>query len=379
MVASQSQARSSVTSIDDVGLVVDADSHLTESVDDLYPYMDDRDEGIKQLIKLSEIPFSDIFSITAPTPIFPDGQDEGTADVDLWSGANDIEGKHDLMDEYGIDHSIVNPTLVAVVNTVNNSRIARALVSAYNRYLIDNFADSDRISNIMVVAPHEPNRAAEEIDEWADEDSVVGVLIPPAGLVPAAGDRRYDPIYEAAQRHDLPVHYHSNTGAVHRSFPMQHNWSQTYAEEHAIMHPFTHMWNLSSLLFNGTPERFPDVEFVFNEAGIGWIPYMTWRLDDHYLELPHDVPVLEKLPSEYISDQFYFTTQPLGHTARDGRHIAQIIEMIGPDSVMYSADLPHPDFDLPAELFDRIRSQFDDEAVEKIMGKNAADLFGIEA
>jgi predicted TIM-barrel fold metal-dependent hydrolase len=103
-----------------------------------------------------------------------------------------------------------------------------------------------------------------------------------------------------------------------------------------------------------------------------------WRLDDHYLQFGDEIPYLNKLPSEYIRDQFYFTTQPLGHTARNGAHLAQALEMVGPDSVMYSADLPHTDFDPPEELLNRIRSHFDAETVRGIMGETAADLFGFD-
>jgi hypothetical protein len=130
-------------------------------------------------------------------------------------------------------------------------------------------------------------------------------------------------------------------------------------------------------LFNGVPESYPSLDFVFLEAGIGYVPYMTWRLDDHYLEAPDQVPGLRRLPSSYIEDQFYFTTQPLGHTANDPSHIAKAIEMAGPESIMYSADLPHADFDPPSELFDRINSHFDSDTVRGIMGETAVDIFGL--
>jgi len=69
-----------------------------------------------------------------------------------------------------------------------------------------------------------------------------------------------------------------------------------------------------------------------------------WRLNDYYLEMSYEIPGLEKLPSEYIRDRFYITTQPLGHIADPPEHLAQIIDMIGPEIVMYLADT-YPDFD----------------------------------
>jgi predicted TIM-barrel fold metal-dependent hydrolase len=277
-----------------------------------------------------------------------------------------------------IDHSFLNPSLMTFINTVHNRSFADQIVTAFNEWVVDTYGDFERAAILMVISPHEPTRAAEEIDRWADEDSIVGVQFCPPGMVPPAGDKKYDPVYETAQNHGLPLAFHPTAGAGYRSFPMQSYWSQTYAESHSIMHPFTHMWNLNSLVCNGVPERFPDLKFVFQEAGIGWIPYMIWRLDDHYLQLSHDFPVLEKMPSEYIREQFYFSTQPLGHTVKNGHHIAQIIDMVGTDSIMYSADLTHADFDPPEELFDRIKGHFDSEAVNDIMGGNAVDVFELD-
>jgi len=95
------------------------------------------------------------------------------------------------------------------------------------------------------------------------------------------------------------------------------------------------------------------------------------------MEYTYDIPMLEKLPSEYMREQFHYTTQPLGHTVHNPNQIGQWIEMIGPDRVMYSADLPHHDFDTPEELFNRIRTQLDGEEVRAVMGGNAAELYGL--
>lgn len=373
---SQGTGTEGVGALDDLELLVDADSHVTESLDDILPYMDDRYGGIKEMIELSAMPMSDVFSITAPTPIF--AYINQSEDVEVFGGDAGPEGKLEMMDEHGIDYSVINPTLTAVLNTVNNTRMAVALAEAYNGFVLDNFVDADeRLKVTMMVAPQKPSIAAEEIDRHADERDVVGVFMPTAGLVPPPGHEMYDPIYEAAQAHELPVVFHSNTGGVHRAFPVMHNWTETFALEHALMHPFTHMWYLASMVFEGVPVKFPDLDLVFSEAGIGYIPYTLWRLDDHYLEMPHDVPALEKLPSEYVRDHWHFSTQPLGHTARDGSHIARMIEMIDPELVMYSADMPHPDFDPPGELFDRIRGGLDGEATAGVMGNTAAEVFDI--
>lgn len=131
------------------------------------------------------------------------------------------------------------------------------------------------------------------------------------------------------------------------------------------------------MMFKGVPARFPDLAFNFQEAGIGWVSYLKWHLDDHYLALPSETATLDKLPSSHIKEQFYFSTQPLGHTVEDPSHLAKGIDITGADSIMYSSDLPHADFNPPGELFDRINSYFDAEIVLGMMGETAAELFDL--
>lgn len=366
------QATSSLSSIDDLDMIVDGDSHVTESIEAVLPYMDEDKYGaVKELISQSDIPLTEIFSATLATPAFP-----YTENKDVFGGVLEPEDKLEQLDEFGIDYSILDPTTFAILPTVNNSRFAVALAEAYNSWIVDHFLDEhERLKAALIVAPQKPSKAAEEIHRVGDEDDFVGVQLPATGLVPPPGHEQYKPIYEAAQEYDLPIMMHSGGAQSTKVFPVQYQWNETYAADHALSHPWTHMWNMTSLLYEGIPEKFPDLEFIFQEAGIGWIPYMMWRLDDHYLEMSYEIPALEKLPSSYIRNQFYFTTQPLGHVADNPKYIADMIEMIGPDRIMYSADIPHPDFDPPEELFGHIHNHLDDDDVRAVMGETAADLY----
>ena len=365
----------SVRSLSDLDRVIDTDAHVTESLGDVLPYVEDRYSGVRALIERADHPLYDVYTINHPTPPsihseFGDiyGQDAAPT--------RRRDAKLGEMAEFDIDYGILDPTLNLAINTVDNPTYATALANAYNAWLLDTFLDDERLKANLLVAPQEPDRAAEEIDRLADEDDFVGVQIPSTGLVPPAGHRTYDPIYEAASRHGLPVAFHGAASATFHNFASMRRWNQTYAEDHALVHPFTQMWNLTTMLYRGTFERFPDLKAVFQESGIAWVPYLKWRLDDHYMELSDDLPLLDRLPSEYVDESVYFTTQPLGLTARNPKHLAQAIEITGPENVMYASDLPHADFDPPGELFDRIHSQFDADTVRAMMGGTAADLYG---
>ncbi len=373
---SQQRDTSRLRSLDSVDVIVDTDAHVTESIDDLLAYMDDDHEGWRRIIRDAAHPTHDIYSVAHPLPAFIHTEAFGDVYGDQPTGT--VEAKKAEMAEFDLDYSVLNPTLNLALATVNNDHAALALANAYNSWILDQFVDTDEnIVTPIVAAPQVPEKTAEEIDDRAGEKGVVGVMIPSTGLVPPAGHRIYDPIYQAAEDNDLPVVFHSGSGATADIFPVMRKWAETYAEDHAMVHPFTAMWNLTTMLFRGVPVRFPDLKFVFQESGIGWIPYTLWRLDDHYLELSDEIPALSQLPSEYVHEQFYFTTQPLGHTAQNPKHLAMAIEMAGPGNIMYSSDLPHPDFDPPEELFDRINGHFDEETVAGIMGETALDVFDL--
>lgn len=364
-------------------VVADADAHITETFSEIAKYIDEDEFGdVKRICETAELPLNDILHLKRATPSQP-FNDEGRSGSDVLTNEMSVEKKIENMDEFGIDCGIITPTLSILLPTVNRPRYAVALAEAYNRYIFDRFAvGNDRLKVTVTVAPHEPERAAVEIEKHADKEDVVGVQMSATGLVPPPGARKYDPIYRAAEENDLPVLFHSGLNTAD-GFPVISRTANYYVEEHAVNHPFSHMWNLTTMIFRGVPERFPDLDIVFQEAGIGYIPYFKWRLDDHYLDRGDELPHLNKLPSDYIEDNWYFTTQPIGQTrkptgsgAQD--HLANIIEMVGAENLMFATDLPHPDFDVPSELEDRVQSKLDQDQIDAVMGQNAIDVFGFE-
>lgn len=382
-----------LTSLDEIETIVDSDTHVRENLDLLLPYIDDEYQAAREMMRQASRPSQQIIQSTSPTPptlseerryhtLAEEGKigEDGGRVEEGGIDPNDATDRIKLQRAFGIDHSVVVAGgLLLALPTVTNDQLAVALANGYNNWLLDTFLDEsdDALKGALQVAAQRPDIAAEEIDRRSDEKDIVGVQVLASGHVPPLSDTRYDPIYQAAQDNDLPVMFHSATPAISRGFPMQHRWHEIYVEDKVISHAFSHMWNLTKMLYQGLPVRFPDLDFVFQEAGIAWIPYMTWRLDDYYLQFTDQIPMLEKLPSEYVRDRFYFSTQPLGHTARNPDHMAYAVEMAGPDSLMFASDIPHGDFDTPDELFDRVRGHFDAETVTAMMGTTATELFGL--
>ena len=78
------------------------------------------------------------------------------------------------------------------------------------------------------------------------------------------------------------------------------------------------MANLVSIMHTGVPARYPTLRLAFTEAGIGWVPYMMWRLDRYHAEYRRQVPFLEQRPSDYMKQRMWFATQPVEEPDKPG-------------------------------------------------------------
>lgn len=359
-------------SVSDLDLVVDADAHLSERAEQLVPYLD---EPYASLFGASET------GANVATPSYPkDELFRSLGGKVQWAEVKDAQAEREAMDRFGIDYVLLTPTLNLYLPIFSDDRFAHALAKAYNDFVIAEFLDDgpDGFKAAATVSPLKPDRAAEEIDRVADHPDVVAALVGSTGVFPPLGDTRYDPLYDALSDHGLPLVLHGATGSFISAHPFIKRGLKSYWELHVVSHPFSQMIQLTSLIGQGFPERYPDVDVVMQEAGVGWIPYTMYRMDNEYGKRRSEVPLLEKKPSEYIKDQWYFTSQPMAEP-RETKHLAWMIEMFdGTESLMFSTDYPHYDFDTPDELFTMVSGHFDRAALENIFGRTASEVFDLE-
>jgi predicted TIM-barrel fold metal-dependent hydrolase len=354
----------------DLDVVVDTDAHIAERPEQIVPYLDE--------------PYANLFgskggaAFTAPS--YPkDELFRSLGGKVQWDAVDTADDWQEAISRFGIDYAVITPTLNLYLPIFSDERFAHALSKAYNDFVVDEFLESghDEFKAAITLSPLEPDRAAEEIDRLGDHPDMVAGIVGSTGVFPPLGDVRYDPIFEALADNDLPLLLHGATGSFISAHPFIKRGLKTYWELHIVSHPFSQMIQLSSMIGQGIPERHPDVDIVMQEAGLGWIPYTMYRMDNEFGKRRSEVPLLERKPSEYIKDQFYFTSQPMAEPEAT-EHVAWFIEMFdGQENLMFSTDYPHYDFDTPDELFRLVRSHFDDRAVRNIFGETAVDVFDL--
>ena len=235
----------------------------------------------------------------------------------------DIEARLKDMDRLGIESQVVYPTLFLVYLT-DDAELELALVRAYNRYLAQACARSEkRIRWVMIPPLKSVDDTIAEMN-WARENGAVGIFFRGIERDRTMDDPYFFPIYAEAQRLDMPICTHVAAGcpAFTALFDLERN--HTFA---AIRLP--PIIAFRDLVANRIPEMFPDLRFGFIEAGASWVPFVLHALkrqlggaDAHWgpalfrdyrlyiaAEADEDMPYLRN----HIPDEHFLIGSDYGH------------------------------------------------------------------
>lgn len=286
--------------------------------------------------------------------------------------------KEQVLDKFDMTAAILTcpqSYIIGSTGTNNPTELAMALARAYNDALAHTWMAADPRYYSAIVIPRDLPGAAEEIrrcKEGPHGDRFVQVLMSPGGQEPL-GRQRYWPIFEMCQHFDLPLAFHvpglGRQGTANGSVSF-------YCESHMNFAALP-MAMLPSLIFEGVFERFPRLKIVLVELGWSWLPTFSWRLDATWKKLRDEVPHVKRLPSDYLKQHLWFTTQPLEEPEKleETEAVFRMFEDAGfAERLMYSSDYPHWDFDSP---YESVPETFPIERRRRILGENASRLYGI--
>jgi predicted TIM-barrel fold metal-dependent hydrolase len=296
-------------------------------------------------------------------------------DSRLPAGAHD--GAHPMaagllhsMDQMAIDYSILFPTPMLTLGVHPQPEIEVELGRAFNRWLVrDVLAASPRLRTMAYLPLSNPDASVAFIDEFAEAPGVVGFMVTAVRYQPIH-ENRFMKVFAALNERSLPLAFHSGPNWSDRPFEQLNR----FLSAHALGFPFYAMLQLTNVVVNGLPERFPNVRFVFMEAGQAWVPFLIARLDGEYRMRSSEAPLLRRLPSAYMREMF-FTSQPF-EQLDSADHMRAVFEAMAADTqLLYSSDYPHQDFDLPTVIWDL--PFLSEQAKRNILGGNAMRLFGL--
>ncbi len=216
--------------------VLDADGHVTETTEQVAKYLDEP-------YRRRPLTF----------PFYPwDGWDRRLLGA-LGDFAGTAEAWLRALDRGGVEQAVLYPTLGLFMSFLKDREWAVALCRAYNSLLHEEFVRvSPRLQAVALLPVQDPEAAARELRRGVRDLGLVGGMLAADGSH-LLGDARFLPVYEEADRLEVMLAVHASGshlgGAGVDLFPR-------FIQAHTVSHPFGQMRQLTSIIFEGIPERF---------------------------------------------------------------------------------------------------------------------------
>lgn len=272
------------------------------------------------------------------------------------------------MDRMGIDISVLYPTLF-LTHLTEDARYEAALMRSYNTWLAERCGQApDRLKFAALIPMRSPEDAVAEVRRARELQAVALYTLGTAGDK-LLDHESLDPVYDEAERRGLPLAVH--VGWSHPGLTGSCN--DCYAA-FGLSFTLPVLMAFFSMTGGGVLDRHPGLRVAFLEAGGDWVPYMLDRLDRYHFLVAQKFgrPVSRRKPSEYLrTGQIYVSLEG------DEPLAPRVIELLGEDHVMASADIPH------AEARDNHLTEIAEradipEAVRaKILNDNPARFYGL--
>jgi predicted TIM-barrel fold metal-dependent hydrolase len=293
------------------------------------------------------------------------------------------------MDELGIRAQVLYPNIAAFGTrsfaAETDKSIHTLCIEIYNDYMAEwaSYAP-DRLIPVASMPFWDLEATLTEL-ERAKALGHKGIIVsqePSAFGQPNLSSRHWDPLWAAAEEAGLSVNFHIGTGDptvfdVDMSLGMH-----SAAAQGAVTMFLTNAKTITQLVFGGVCHRFPTLNFVLVESGVGWLPFvleaMDWQWKSNDVRAEH--PDYDLLPSEYFKRQMYGCFWFERRTAEFG------IEQFE-DNVFYETDFPHGTSMTPGpasaamppvEYVQQYFGDLPEPTLRKILYENASRVYGLE-
>ncbi|MGN6734959.1 MAG: amidohydrolase family protein [Candidatus Binatia bacterium] len=317
----------------------------------------------------------------------------------------------DYDERLGIEQQVILPQFSGWWSYLIEPELANRMARSHNEALLRLMNEyPQRIFGAALVAMQDVSAAVREM-EWAIDSGFCSVVLDKIYTVkehpygePLGSRRELWPFFKRAEELSMPIYLH-NVQHGHRisNLPIfQRDGLYIFAPQEGQI-------SLVSLITSGLLDAFPNLQFIFTEAGTAFIkPLVQWLdrvletqpldYDDQEDPLNNRGPLsktgerlrrarainpahifLEKntRPAHYyFRNNFYFTIET------EEPELSEAIEFLGPERFLFATDYPHDDPGGRMKFEDvrllRTNPRISEEAKELIRYKNAQRLFRIQ-
>jgi len=265
------------------------------------------------------------------------------------------------MERAGIDRQLLSLTGPGVhMESERRGAEVATLVNDAFAQIVE--AHPARFGAFATLPAQAPEAAARELERAVRELGLCGAMIfSNFGGVPL-DDRRFWPIYEAADALGAPL-------IIHPVAPASLANMTDMRLVALLGFPFEMTLCATRLILSGTLDRFPNLTLILSQLG-GALPMLAERVDRGYAIYPELTGTLQRKPSEYLRD-FYYDTVPYGAVGIPLTH-----QLAGADRILIGSDYPHQIGDITTAT--AVIDAMDVPEAEKALmrGGNAERLWG---
>lgn len=302
-------------------------------------------------------------------------------DLDMWKGflapasgappllrrLLDFEGERiQIMDQAGVAMHVLSLTSPGV--QLFNADMATELAIVSNDRLAEVIKKYPaRFAGLASFAPQDPKGAAREIERAINKLKLNGLIVNSHTNGEYLDDRKFWPIFEAANAANAAIYIHPRNMPDQCSFMVRADVDLSGALWGFQMETGLHAMRL---IVSGVFDQFPDLKIVLGHMGEA-LPYWLYRMDYMYGAYTRGQSKLKKMPSQYVKDNFLITTSGMNtHPV-----LKYCNEVLTSDNIMFAIDYPYQESTEASDFMNSAPLPASD--CEKISHGNAERIFHI--
>jgi predicted TIM-barrel fold metal-dependent hydrolase len=306
---------------------------------------------------------------------------------DVHRGSSSVRERLEFMDQAGVYAQIVYPNILGFGGQAAakvDPDLRQVCVEIYNDAMAELQADSGERLFPMALLPWWDVKAAVRETERCAAMGLRGINInsdphfhtgADGAPIPDLASPHWDPLWEICVDRKLPINFHIGASETSIDWMGQQGWPSLPRDLRAGISGAMLFFNngkvISNLIYGGALDRYPALQFVSVESGVGWIPFLLESLDYQLVEIAEGRSLRLK-PSEYFRQNFY------GCFWFEETNLPETLRRVGIDNVLFETDFPHPTGLYPIEsLHERLAGLTPGER-GKVLSQNAARLYRID-
>jgi predicted TIM-barrel fold metal-dependent hydrolase len=200
-----------------------------------------------------------------------------------------------------------------------------------------------RLAGFATLGYGDPQASAKELERAVTRLGLKGAKINSHVRGEYLDDRKYWPMWEAAESLDVPIY-------IHPKDPSEEIASKAgYPELVGASWGFSAVGSLSALrlIYSGLFDAHPGLKIILGHLGEG-LAYWSWRIDNRWERRGRARPTGR--PSEYLKRNFWVTTSGMF----DSTAFSCVREVLGAERILFAVDYPFESSEEGAAFIDRV-------------------------